>query len=86
MKFGQNLQNFNLTGNIITEDLKRSNHFDESLSHSENNSIDCISSISSIRKQYSKNTIMEHLNINSLRNKFELNKEVFFYNIDVKQN
>ena len=52
------------------------------MSHSENNSTDCISSISTIRKQNQKNIIMGHLNINSLRNKFQLIKEVFFNNID----
>ena len=83
LKFGRNLQNFDLTDNLITEDLNRSNHLGKSLSHSENNSTSCISFISSIRKQYPKNIIMGNLNINSLQNKFELIKEVFFNNIDV---
>ena len=69
--------------NLITEDLIKSNHLGESLSHSENNSTDCITPIFSIRKQCAKNIITGHLNINSLRNKFELIKEFFFNNIDV---
>ena len=68
--------NLQSTDNLITEDLKKSNHLGESLSHSENNSTDSISSISSIRKQYPKNIIMSHLNTNLLRNKSELIKEV----------
>ena len=53
------------------------------LTQSQNNSTDCISSIASIRRQYPKNIIMSHLNKNSLQNWFELNKEIFFNNIDV---
>ena len=53
------------------------------LTQSQNNSTDCIGSIASIRRQYPKNIIMSHLNKNSLQNWFELNKEIFFNNIDV---
>ena len=40
LKFSRNLQNFNLTDNLITEVLNECNHFGVSLSHPKNNSTD----------------------------------------------
>lgn len=69
--------------NLIIKDFNQSNNLGKSLPHSENNSTDCLNSISSIRKQNTKNIVMGHLNITSLQNKFELIKEVSFHNIEV---
>ena len=68
--------------NLIIKDFNKSNDLGKRLSHSENNS-DRLSSISSIRKQNTKNIVMGHLNRNSLQKKFELIKEVSFHNIEV---